>query len=458
MDFEPVTQNGIETPTEYFIAPSRFALAVSTTTFSVVDTLTLKAYSDAQIYKRKPVTFYKIFNNSTSVIGVGTWISTTTCALINTRITTTGTNEIYASWPGELKYAPKSTEFNTISVTVAPAATYNGTLSLTTSINPTNTFKNPTVTLVSSIGTTITGQVLFRARQTMSSPPITVGSGFFSGNRTTATIDTSLLASSSTWILQGEWNGGLINGSPYYGASSNTLTQIVNSISLVLTNSTYVTERYNSGYGFFGSNGEHGANNNTFTVDGEIPGAENKPYIGSQIIRISNNNGSYNVRNQGLFVTAFERIYIGQGGYGDTYPSLNSPGYYDKITFNKPLTGYTFSNPYILYYGEATNTSTVTLSANLSSGTNVTLNGNITYKTATQTLGTSTWLAGSTSTSLSLAPGFFNVTTANYPPTSANWPPYGNFTATVTAYWTNSSLQIPITATMSNTVSLIVRP
>ena len=173
MEFTPATQNGINAPTEYFILPSRFALAVSATTFATVEPITLKAYSDAQVYKRNPVTFYRTQGTSTHVIGVGTWISTTTCALINTHISTTGTHQIYASWPGELKYAPKSTELNPITITANPSAAFSGSLILTSSVNPVNSNASTILTLRDNGNRNLTGPVTFRATTHVTTSSIT---------------------------------------------------------------------------------------------------------------------------------------------------------------------------------------------------------------------------------------------------------------------------------------------
>jgi hypothetical protein len=223
MDFEPVTQNGIDPQTEYFILPSRFALAVSTTTFVRTQIITLTAYSDAQIYKRKPVTFYakNTSTDAVSVIGSGTWISTTTCQ-IRTSNVPVDTGAIYASWPGELKYAPKSTELNTIPVTIIPGYALGRAINMTATPNPVAVNENVTLRATTTASNAITNG----SKIDWYANSINIGNSTFNSG---ASVFTATFASTGTQSIYGIWNGGLLNGSAYLSQqTANTVSLEVN--------------------------------------------------------------------------------------------------------------------------------------------------------------------------------------------------------------------------------------
>jgi hypothetical protein len=112
-DLPPVLE-----PDPYFTRPSQFALAVSTTSTIYGRPIALKAISDAPMYKTSAVTFYTDTGTGVVILGTSTFYNTTTAALVVTNMPI-GSNQVYATWPGEGRYAAKTTQGVPVNLSVA---------------------------------------------------------------------------------------------------------------------------------------------------------------------------------------------------------------------------------------------------------------------------------------------------------------------------------------------------
>jgi len=222
MEFLPTTQNGIQPPTDYFIKPSTFALALSTTTFVYTQQIEMRAYSNAQVYKRNPVTFwaYSTITNTATVISTSTWDTTTTNILFTNSIPQ-NTTQIYATWPGELKYAPKSTEFNPINVTVIPGYVLHQPVTISAQPNPGVINENVTLQASSTASLAITNG----SRIDWYANGSNIGySNFNQGS----SVFTTTFVTTGTESIYGYWNGGILNGEAYQGTPTNTISLPIN--------------------------------------------------------------------------------------------------------------------------------------------------------------------------------------------------------------------------------------
>jgi hypothetical protein len=222
MEFLPTTQNGIQPPTDYFTKPSTFALALSTTTFVYTQQIEMRAYSNAQVYKRNPVTFwaYSTITNTATVISTASWISTTTSQLFTINVPQ-NTTQIYATWPGELKYAPKSTEMNPINVSVIPGYILPEPVTISAQPNPGVINENVTLRASSTASVAITNG----SRIDWYANGSNIGySNFNQGS----SVFTTTFVSTGTESIHGYWNGGILNGESYQGTPTNTISLAVN--------------------------------------------------------------------------------------------------------------------------------------------------------------------------------------------------------------------------------------
>lgn len=245
MNFQPVSQNGIKPPTQYRTRDSDFALAVSTTLTNYGNVVILKTISNAQMYKTVPVTFYAINASTSSAItlGTSTFVDNIQATLVTTTIPT-GTNNIYAVWPGEGVYAAKSLESTPISVTVSPPLDIGGTITLSASpASGTVVAGEGSVTLTSGLTTTtnITNNINFYA------DGVQIGTSMLINNSASITVS-SIPAGAHT--LTAGWPGITLNSINYSGKSANIPytvlagTTIPSAMTLTVVNSYGVVNEY----------------------------------------------------------------------------------------------------------------------------------------------------------------------------------------------------------------------
>jgi hypothetical protein len=238
MEFTPASQNGIVPPTELLSIPSRFGILVSNTSTYYGKPLLIKAVSDAIMYKTEPVTFYSVKSGTTSVLGTSTFMDTASAVLVLNNIST-GTHDIYATWPGEGLYAPTTTINNKVSVVVAAGQDLPGNFTLTA--GPTSgtviagSEVNVTFTATFSTLDIITGNVIFYRGSTQ------LGSVFIEDNK--AVLSVNNLPSGDN-IIKAVWPGGNINGVNYQGRSAQVTYNVVRGFTINQTMSVAVTPSY----------------------------------------------------------------------------------------------------------------------------------------------------------------------------------------------------------------------
>jgi hypothetical protein len=217
MDFKPVSQNGIIPPTELGVMSSTLGVAVATTSSVKGAPFIINAISNAAIWKTVPVTFYSDWTTGTTTItqtlGTATWLSTTTAALVTYDLNT-GTNMIYATWPGEGPYAPKTTIASPIRTFINSGYKLGG--AFTVSASPTSGVAvagESTVTLTASFNTStsITGQVLFLDNH------VPVGYATIVNNSATTS---TIFNTTGTNVITASWGGGNIGGRLYEGSKT----------------------------------------------------------------------------------------------------------------------------------------------------------------------------------------------------------------------------------------------
>ena len=241
MEFTPASQNGIVPPTELLSLPSRFGVLVSNTSTYYGKPLLVKAVSDAAMYKTEAVSFYSVKNGTTSLLGTSTFINTTTAILVLNNIST-GTHDIYASWPGEGLYAPVSTILDKISVAVAAGADLPGTFTITAGPASGTIIAgsgvNATFTATFSTQDVITGNVIFyNGVSQLASVPI-------ENNRAVLSVG-NLPAGDN--IIKVVWPGGTLKGVNYQGRSAELTYNILRG----LTINSPMTIRVTPGYGVY---------------------------------------------------------------------------------------------------------------------------------------------------------------------------------------------------------------
>lgn len=164
MNFQQTSITGVNNPTQPLTKTSNFGLAVSTTASTYNAPIVLKAISDAALYKTEPVSFYGINNGQTYLLGTSTFTSPTTAPLVVFGIAP-GINQIYATWPGENKFAPVTTINNPITVTITAGLEDLDSQFLLSAdpISGTYTESSGTVTLtaVFSTSTIVSGDISF---------------------------------------------------------------------------------------------------------------------------------------------------------------------------------------------------------------------------------------------------------------------------------------------------------
>ena len=214
MNFEQVSQNGIVPPTSYFNKQSKFAVIISSTGTVVGQPLILKAISDADIYHEQPVVFY-VSTNSGAVVELGQATWTGNFAPLVTTGLSTGTNSIYATWPGQDKFAPQSTINSPSTVTVASGYPLGGTMTI--SATPASG------SIVVDEGTA-TFLVVFSTSTQITTPVQFYDNNKFLGNA--SITNNSATFSISTWsvginTVTAIWPGQTIGGRPYAGQQTS---------------------------------------------------------------------------------------------------------------------------------------------------------------------------------------------------------------------------------------------
>jgi hypothetical protein len=215
MEFTPASQNGIIPPTELLSLPSRFGVLVSTTSTVYGRPVVIKAVSDAAMYKTEPVSFYTRLNGgSATLLGTSTFIDTVSAVYVATLAT--GTNEIYATWPGEGLYAPVSTSLDPVTVTMAAGYTLPGTMEITiTPASGTRVVGEGAIDIEAFVNTAVqlTGNMLFYqgARQIGSIPIVNNIAVLQNADLRAGTNDIRIV-----------WGGATIGGTTYQGISTST--------------------------------------------------------------------------------------------------------------------------------------------------------------------------------------------------------------------------------------------
>ena len=226
MNFQQSSVTGINQPTQPLTKSSGFGLAVSTTATNVGDPVILKAISDAAMYKTIPVSFYAdntyLGVTTTYLLGTATFTTPTVAPLIVFSLAT-GTNQVYAEWPGQNKFAPVTTKNKPIPVEMTGGAVLNSDFILNASpLSNTLAESSGTVTLTAILTTS-----------TLVNDDVTfwdVTNGLYLGQApligNTAIFDIDSL-SSGTHYLAANWPGGLQGDGIYYQGLTSYITYTV---------------------------------------------------------------------------------------------------------------------------------------------------------------------------------------------------------------------------------------
>lgn len=214
MEFQSVSQNGLVPETELKNIDSKFALAVSTTSTVIGQVVVLKALSNAAMYKTEPVTFYSSFNNgsttTTVTLGTATFVDTTTAPLLTTSLGT-GTHELYATWPGEGRYAAKTTADAKVTLSISSGTVLGGIIDVTVlPASASYVVGEGTATIYATLttSTNIDGFIRFYSDSTY------LGRADLFANQAMLVSD-ALPAGVNNIIC--EWPGGTVEGTLYQG-------------------------------------------------------------------------------------------------------------------------------------------------------------------------------------------------------------------------------------------------
>lgn len=236
MDFTPASQNGVVPVTELGSLQSKFALAVSSTSTIIGQTLVVKAISNAAMYKTVPVTFYCQWTGTatTLVLGTSTFYNTTTAALVTADLNT-GTNYLWAEWPGEGLFAGQSTVDAPVTVLVDDGIPLGGAIDIVILPSTGNLVVGEgTATIYASLttSTNVVGNLRFYVDN------VYIGRSALLANQAIIQVDN---LSAGTRNIQVEWPGGDLDGTRYEGKFESTTYQVLRGTSvggnLVLTTS-----------------------------------------------------------------------------------------------------------------------------------------------------------------------------------------------------------------------------
>jgi hypothetical protein len=224
MDFQPASQNGVIPPSELGTLHSRFGTLISTTSTVYGRPVIIKAISDAAMYKTEPVSFYTQYTTgsvtTTVLLGESQFIKTEYAALVTTALGT-GTHQVYATWPGEGKYAAVSTITAPITVSVASGYPLGAPIVLTPD-HPTNTViagDATPITFTASIttGTQLVGNVIFYKDH------IEIGTGQLQNNYSGSYVASITIndLSGGDHVITAVWPGSTIGGVNYQGLTTD---------------------------------------------------------------------------------------------------------------------------------------------------------------------------------------------------------------------------------------------
>ena len=218
MNFEPASQNGVIPITDYKTKDSDFMVGVSSTSTVAGHPVVLKAISNAAMYKTVPVTFYATqtvgTQTNTITLGQAAFTDAANASLLINNLSA-GTYSIYAEWPGEARYAPKSTKFNPVPLTIAEGTTLGTPMSLTaTPASDSIVTGEGTVTFSANLNAPINviGNILFfDGSMPLGSAPLIANTAF---------IEVSNL-SAGPHTIRAVWAGATINGVTYAGKNAS---------------------------------------------------------------------------------------------------------------------------------------------------------------------------------------------------------------------------------------------
>jgi len=327
MNFQPVSQNGITPPSQYRTRDSDFAFIVSTTSTLYGNPVILKAVSNAQMYKTVPVTFYSLNNSiSTStpvVLGTSTFSDNISAVLVTSFIPT-GTNRVYAIWPGENAYAAKSTEGVPNIVTVAVGPDIGGSLTLSSSPNSNSIVEGEgsvTFTAHMTTGTALTNNIYFYADGQQ------IANVTMQNNYATVTVSN---LTAGTHQITASWPGITLSGTTYAGKTSSVNytvkagTTILGNMSLTATNSYGVVNEY-------GPSLVARINTSTnLTGLGQVSFYNNSQLVGQSSV-IANNYSTLQVNALSLGTSTLYAVWDGNSSSHPRYLPITS----NSIIFNE---------------------------------------------------------------------------------------------------------------------------
>jgi hypothetical protein len=224
MDFQPASQNGITPQSELGTLHSRFGTLISSTSTIYGRPVIIKAISDAAMYKTEPVSFYTEYTTGTTttnvLLGQSQFIKTEYAVLV-TGALGTGTHKIYATWPGEGKYAPVTTQSSPINVNIAAGYPLGAPIVIIPD-HPTNTVIAGDATPIRftasiTTGTQLIGNIIFYKDH------IEIGTGqlqnAFDGSYKASVIIDNL--TSGHHVITATWPGATIGGVNYQGLTTD---------------------------------------------------------------------------------------------------------------------------------------------------------------------------------------------------------------------------------------------
>jgi len=227
MDFTKASQNGVKPPTDYKTKASNMAVGVSTSTIKANQQIIIKAISNAVMYKTEPVTFYSNFtpinstSSSTITLGTATFVDTVNAPLVYYGLAA-GTHQIYATWPGENRYAPVTTENVPLTVNVGESTPLTGGFFIYAYPASGQLIAGEGTATFSILATTpiqLTGNIIFyKDNSQIGVVPV------YNNNASINIPDFS----PGTHTVKAIWPGATVNGTDYPALTTST-TYVVNS-------------------------------------------------------------------------------------------------------------------------------------------------------------------------------------------------------------------------------------
>ena len=444
MEFSPASQNGINPPNQLNTRLTPHILVSNTATSYWTQGITLKVINTAPYPKTVPVEIRSQFTpagtntTSTVTVGSGTFVGAT--ATIFATNLGTGTNLLFAHWPGESRYQGFDVTM-TNSLTILPGYPLNGltlraftttqyygentVISLSSNNNPTLNGTTATITITLQAGLTIT----------TSSAVVT-----FSGN--TANY-ISNIQSLGTVTYSAHWQGQVLSDGHYYiSTNSNSITENLSKRTFTTPISLSVSPNpdYQGEIATFAllTTSTHNLTGTTATVF--VTGGQSYPltFVGNVASTTAtfNSTGSFNV---------FAYWYGGK---------LEDNKYYNPVNISavtETITWHTLSSSVTLTASKSTYSNKLPVSFTAHLNTTTSLSGNITFYDSTTVLGIST-ITNNTA-SLTLPAGTLSSSGHNI---SAHW----NGELLVPYYFGKDSNTVNITVlqAQATTASIAVIP